>query len=265
MKSTIPHSQKRQREPSPIPAKDGQKTIKAKKSGASLSDSDDSEGHSRATQQPKDLEEEPNESLVPLDKVQTLAEMGKHAPFLIQRLEQKVVHTREYVSMCSALSRSKYFDGKLFGVLASSLTRAFKRREISLMDSLNILLSLSEINAYDAAMFTEACHYLRLNMDALPEPDQYRLEAALKRVHHDPGTEFFSKKKAKGDRREACPMFWRGQCKWGPRCKLSHDPENFEGTAKEGTWKPPSMSGGLSRGYKQSADLYKADKCGALW
>eukprot|EP00439_Symbiodinium_sp_Y106_P084392 s1430_g25.t1 len=67
------------------------------------------------------------------------------------------------------------------------------------------------------------------------------------------------------DRRQACPMFWRGQCKWGPKCKLSHDSSSFESTMDSGSWRPPSQSGGKSVGFKQSSDLFKADRCGALW
>lgn len=60
-------------------------------------------------------------------------------------------------------------------------------------------------------------------------------------------------------------MFWRGQCKWGPKCKLSHDQDSFEVTMRDGNWKTPTQSGGKSVGFKQSADLFKEDRCGALW
>lgn len=204
---------------------------------------------------------------VPLDKVKTLSQMAKLAPTLEKRLKLGSVKSSELCEVAKALARSKYFDPGLFSPLAVLLRKAFEKNELGTMDIVNTICWLAELNAYDAGLFEVACKSLFPTLAQLPDNERQRIEAALKQVNHNPGDEFRSalKTKKRGDGRDACPMFWLGQCKWGPRCKLSHDPLSFEHTARQGTWRPPSSSGGKSRGFVQSADLYKADKCGALW
>jgi len=203
---------------------------------------------------------------VPLGKVETLGQMARKAPELERRLKRGDLRPRELCEVVGALSRSRYFDAGLFDPLAKELARAFRKRHLDTMEVLNAICSLADLNAYDEPMFEAACSFLSPGMERLDGADRQRLEAALKRVNHDAGGTFAAVlKEARRDRREACPMFWRGQCKWGPKCKLSHDAEAFESSTATGTWRPPTQSGGKSVGFKQSADLFKADRCGALW
>lgn len=223
-------------------------------------DSDDESGSSHVSVS-TDLK------VVPLGEVETLSQMTKLAPSLEKRLRNDTIESSELCEVARALARSRYFDPVIFNSLAVLLRRAFERKDLGVTDMINIICWLAELNAYDSLLFDVACRTLCRELGHLSESERQRVETALKQVNHDPGDEFKAalKTKKRGDSREACPMFWRGQCKWGPRCKLSHDPLSFESTAREGTWKPPSSSGGKSRGFVQSADLYKADKCGALW
>jgi len=204
---------------------------------------------------------------VPLEKVETLSQMARLAPDLEKKLRRGDVRPRELCEVANALARSKYFDPNLFGSLAKELRRVFERRQLGAEETLAAVCALAELNAYDAEMFKAACEVLRPELSGLPDAKRQRLESALKQVKHCPSDDFRHAMKTRGraDTREACPMFWRGQCKWGPRCKLSHDTDSFEGTIEDGKWRPPSESGGRSVGYKQSADLFKADRCGALW
>jgi len=204
---------------------------------------------------------------VPIEKVETLSEMARLAPALDRRLRKGEVRPRELCEVANALARSKYFDPSLFESLAKELRVVFERRKLGTEETLEAVCALAELNAYDIGMFKAACAVLQPDVVRLPDAKRQRLESALKRVKHDPGDEFTHAMKTRGraDTREACPMFWRGQCKWGPRCKLSHDSDAFEGTMQDGRWRPPTQSGGKSVGFKQSADLFKADRCGALW
>jgi len=204
---------------------------------------------------------------VPLDKVETLSQMARLAPDLERRLRKGDVRPRELCEVANALARSKYFDPNLFASLAKELRRVFEKRQLGAEETLAAVCALAELNAYDAEMFKAACAVLRPELSALTDAKRQRLESALKQVRHVPNDDFQHAMKTRGrsDTREACPMFWRGQCKWGPRCKLSHDTDSFEGTIEDGKWRPPTQSGGKSVGYKQSADLFKADRCGALW
>jgi len=59
-----------------------------------------------------------------------------------------------------------------------------------------------------------------------------------------------------------CVPFFKGQCKWGPKCRFSHVQDTFDTAANSASW-AKSTSG--SQGYLQSADMYKADRTGALW
>jgi len=206
--------------------------------------------------------------LVPMEDVQTLGEMSQHAPQLERRLEDRDLDARELVKVAAAIARSKFFDAGLMEKLADEVRHVCKKRQLNVADTISILCCYADLNAPAPEMFEAACKMLHPEVSGLAESDRQRLDAALKRVGHSVDDAFASALRKRGrdaDRREACPMFWRGQCKWGPKCKLSHDPDAFEGSVKEGNWRPPSMSGGKSVGYKQSADLFKADRCGALW
>lgn len=204
---------------------------------------------------------------VPIEKVETLGQMARLAPDLERRLRKGDVRPRELCAVASALARSKYFDPNLFGNLAKELRRVFEKRQVGTEETLDAVCALAELNAYDADMFKAACEVLRPELSRLPDAKRQRLDSALKQVKHNPSDDFRHAMRTRGrtDNREACPMFWRGQCKWGPRCKLSHDADSFEGTIEDGKWRPPSESGGKSVGYKQSSDLFKSDRCGALW
>lgn len=205
---------------------------------------------------------------VPIEKVETLGQMARLAPDLEKRLKQGEVKPRELIEVVSALKRSKFFDGNLFQRLAKELRLALDKRRLGSSETLEAVCSLAELNAYDAGMFEAACDVLRPEVARLPEASRQRLDAALKQVNHRPGDSFLEALRVKSeklDKREPCPLFFRGQCKWGPKCKLSHDDRSFEKAVQDGTWRPPSQSGGKSVGFKQSNDMFKADRCGALW
>jgi hypothetical protein len=209
---------------------------------------------------------------VPLKDVQTLGQMARQAPDLEKRLNNGDVRPRELVEAAAALARSKFFDAGLFKPLHSELARACRKGYLSTADMLAALCDLAELNAYDKHLFEDACSALlqsASDLERMPESERKRLDAALKRVNHDPGQRLMSVLKAKAevlsDRRAPCPLFFKGQCKWGPKCKLSHDDAAFERSIRDGTWKPPSQTGTKSRGFEQSADLFKQDRCGALW
>ncbi|CAK9048663.1 unnamed protein product [Durusdinium trenchii] len=214
-------------------------------------------------------DEEPNgEKPVPLEEVQSLGQMAKLAPGLQKRLKRGDLRSKELCEVVAALGRSKFFDGGLFEVLANELRRAFNRRSLGPSEVITTIAQLGDLNAYNQRVFEAACDALERELNRVPEALRQKLESTLKQVKHTPSEGFLralSQRSGGGDRRQACPMFWRGQCKWGPKCKLSHDDNSFENTMDSGSWKPPSMSGGKSVGFKQSADLFKADRCGALW
>lgn len=208
------------------------------------------------------------QSNVPIDKVETLAQMARMAPDLQKKLKRGDLRPRELCDVAAALNRSKFFDGSIFELLAKELRRAFKKDQLGPSDTAICLCSLAELNAYDATLFEAACtSMMQQRAGSMAESLKSRLESCFRQVNHNPGEDFSQilRPKGRSDGREACTMFWRGQCKWGPKCKLSHDTASFEGSVRDGKWKPPSESGGKSVGFRQSADLFKADRCGALW
>lgn len=208
------------------------------------------------------------EKPVRVEEVQSLGQMAKLAPSLQKRLKRGDLRAKELCEVVAALVRSKFFDGDLFEILANELRRAFNRRSLGPSEIITTIAQLGDLNAYNQRVFEAACDALERELSRVPEALRQKLEGTLRRVKHTPSEDFqkaLSQRSGASDRRAACPMFWRGQCKWGPKCKLSHDDNSFESTIDSGTWKPPSMSGGKSVGFKQSADLFKADRCGALW
>eukprot|EP00811_Abedinium_folium_P007341 NODE_16773_length_978_cov_4.464160.p1 GENE.NODE_16773_length_978_cov_4.464160~~NODE_16773_length_978_cov_4.464160.p1 ORF type:complete len:194 (+),score=65.97 NODE_16773_length_978_cov_4.464160:1-582(+) len=193
--------------------------------------------------------------------------MTQLAPTLEHRLLEGAVGARELCDIAGALARSRYFDAKLFGLLVIELRKAIANKALTALSTVNVVCWLAELNAYDAGLFEAACSSLIVVLGTLPESERNRMEASLKSVNHEPSAEFKGglKTKRPEDSRTTCPMFWRGQCKWGQRCKFSHEASAFETSVNCGAWRAPSQSGGRSRGYMQSADLYKGDKIGAMW
>eukprot|EP00747_Dinoflagellata_sp_TGD_P166107 gnl/TRDRNA2_/TRDRNA2_188381_c0_seq1.p1 gnl/TRDRNA2_/TRDRNA2_188381_c0~~gnl/TRDRNA2_/TRDRNA2_188381_c0_seq1.p1 ORF type:complete len:272 (-),score=44.63 gnl/TRDRNA2_/TRDRNA2_188381_c0_seq1:100-915(-) len=203
---------------------------------------------------------------VPLDKVERIGQMAQLAPSLEKRLKRGEVRERELCEIAAALNRSKFFDGGLFEQLSKELERAFRKRRLGHQDAMKVLCWLAEMNAYNAEMFSAACAVLEPELSSFPEPEQRRVEAALKGVNHLSQSFASALKGARRvDKREACPLFWKGQCKWGPKCKLSHDQDNFESTVQDGRWQAANSLKNKTQGFMQSADMYKADRCGALW
>lgn len=241
-------------------------TEKSKEKEFAWMDSDDEASASPASPPSQPREKSPEK--VALEDVHTLSQMTRMAGSFEQRLKRREMNPRDLVELVRALSRSKYFDPSLFARLTDALRKAFGEKALRGPQVLDVLCRLSDLNAYNVGLFNDGCELLQPVLEQLPEVDRQRFEASLKQVKHSISeglADSLKTKKLQGDTRAACPMFWRGQCKWGPKCKLSHDVNSFEGTAREGTWRPPSVSGGPSRGFKQSADMFTADKCGALW
>eukprot|EP00929_Paragymnodinium_shiwhaense_P008906 TRINITY_DN112896_c0_g1_i1.p1 TRINITY_DN112896_c0_g1~~TRINITY_DN112896_c0_g1_i1.p1 ORF type:complete len:336 (+),score=85.65 TRINITY_DN112896_c0_g1_i1:161-1168(+) len=210
---------------------------------------------------------------VPIAQIDTLGQMARAATSLQKRLEKGELRPRELVEVVQALARSKYFNGELFSALADELRRAVeaRRRDLGVQEILDVVFKLADLNAYNERLFEAACVALTSEMPAVPESERQKLEATLKRFSHRPGDEFIAALRSRrpeastGSRKPPCELFFRGQCKWGPKCKLSHDEAAFDNAMNSSTWRPPTQSGNKSVGYKQSADLFKADRCGALW
>eukprot|EP00434_Breviolum_minutum_P000269 symbB.v1.2.000221.t1/scaffold4.1/size633627/3 len=242
------------------------KDEKKEKEFAWMDSEEEAESPPKAT--PKRTRSSSEEKPVRVEEVQSLGQMAKLAPKLQKRMKRGDLRSKELCEVVAALGRSKFFDGGLFEVLAIELRRAFNRRSLGPNDVITTIAQLGDLNAYNEGVFEAACDALEREMNRVPEALRQKLEVTLRRVNHVPSEQFrkaLSQRSGGRDGRAACPMFWRGQCKWGPKCKLSHDDTSFESTVDSGKWKPPSMSGGKSVGFKQSADLFKDDRCGALW
>merc|ERR1712072_1226435 len=99
------------------------------------------------------------------------------------------------------------------------------------------LCCLAELNAYNARVFEAACSELKPSVASLPAPVRDRLRSALTAVSHDAGSTFMADLRGKkaNDNRALCESFVRGQCKMGPKCKMSHDMDKFEDAVKN--WK----------------------------
>eukprot|EP00933_Yihiella_yeosuensis_P083381 TRINITY_DN97580_c0_g1_i1.p1 TRINITY_DN97580_c0_g1~~TRINITY_DN97580_c0_g1_i1.p1 ORF type:complete len:308 (+),score=61.30 TRINITY_DN97580_c0_g1_i1:80-1003(+) len=203
---------------------------------------------------------------IKIDKVESFGQMAKLAPSIEKRLKRGEVRSKELCEIVAALARTKFFDGDLFEKLASELKRAFQRRSLGPTSVVETVIMLADLNAYNSDVFEAACKSLDRNFSDVPQALRAKFEGVLKKFNHEPGDCFLNvMKNASRDRRAACPLFWKGQCKWGPKCKLSHDQDNFEETMDKGRWKAPGALGNKSVGFQQSADLFKADRCGALW
>jgi len=209
--------------------------------------------------------EEPLAKEVPLDEVTSLSQMARLAPGLRAKLRGGDVRPREMCALCRAAAKTKFFDGELFEELFAVLPKELRRGRFSREEMLDIICGLSGLNAYNAGVFDAACAALTPSVAGLPSADRERIKAALSAVKHDAGSAFMGELRGKkaSDNRDLCELFVRGQCKMGPRCKLSHDMDKFEDATKN--WKGVGGQDGKSQGYRQSADLFKADRCGALW
>ncbi|CAE8611056.1 unnamed protein product, partial [Polarella glacialis] len=118
-----------------------------------------------------------------------------------------------------------FFDGGLFEKLADELRRAFNRRSLGPTDIITALISLADLNAYNEKVFEAACDALDKGLSSVPEALRQKLDNALKQVKHRPSEDFMTALRCAGSgggsRKAACPLFWKGQCKWGPKCTAS--------------------------------------------
>lgn len=179
---------------------------------------------------------------IPMIQVQSLGEMARHAPDLKLRLKSGDVRPRELVQAAGALSRSKFFDADIFELLHPELERACRKARLGKEEISSALCDLAELNAYDKRFFEVACSTLSRDLEWLPLAERNRLEAALKRVKHDPGQNFIESlrsTKAPGARpKRVCQAFFRGQCREGEKCTFSHDDRDFERACDKGAWRP---------------------------
>lgn len=206
---------------------------------------------------------------VPLDKVETLSQMARIAPKLRKQLKDGELRPQELGLVCIAAAKTKFFDGGLFESMYPVLRKAFKKEKLRAEEVIEIVCALASLNAYNTRVFDSACATLKDSVVSWDAQVKERLKAALAAVGHNPGSSFMNDlqaKKAVGvDNRGICHMFVRGQCKWGGRCKQSHDLAKFDEASKGGQWKGLEGANNKSRGFQQSADLFKMDKRGALW
>lgn len=228
-------SRSRSRSPSPK-EESGEKESKPKKEFAWM----DSDGESDASK--KSDKSASSSKPVPMSKVQSLGEMARLAPDLKHRLRRGDVRPRELVEAAGALSRSKFFDADIFELLHPELERACRKGRLGKEEMHSALCDLAELNAYDKQLFEAACAALARDVERLSEAERHSLEAALKRVRHDPGQNFIASlrsTKAPGDRpKRVCQAFFRGQCRSGTTCTFSHDDRDFERACDKGTWRP---------------------------
>eukprot|EP00397_Hematodinium_sp_SG-2012_P066238 GEMP01098577.1.p1 GENE.GEMP01098577.1~~GEMP01098577.1.p1 ORF type:complete len:260 (+),score=43.64 GEMP01098577.1:42-821(+) len=151
---------------------------------------------------------------------------------------------------------SKFFDGDLFEALTARFLKELKGglRPSRAIVAFQVLHDLNALNARARVDIEEFFRRQKSDLDN-------GILASLKQVF---GNEFTPSASASssGPPKAVCPAFWRGQCKWGSRCKQSHSEDQFESTMQSGRWKKPK---GESVGMQQSMSLSSADKTGALW
>lgn len=127
-----------------------------------------------------------------------------------------------------------------------------------------ILHALKALNASDKKTFD-------LGLDLLVEhrmvliPRQVEVKELFKQTHENDGRLkiILATKAADTLRRKVCAMHFRGQCKWGSRCKYSHEQSMFDEQVESGRWNQLPTQG--SSGFLQSRDLQAADRTGQLW
>lgn len=228
-------SNSRSRSPSAKKAKGGEKEKKAEKKFAWM----DSDEESNASK--KSDKSASSSKPVAMSEVQSLGDMARQAPDLERRLKRGDVRPRELVEAAGAMARAKFFDAGIFELLHPELERACRKGRLGKEEMHSALCDLAELNAYDKRLFEVACSALARDVERLPEAERQRLEAALKRVRHDPGQNFIESlrsTKAPGDRpKGVCQAFFRGQCNFGNSCKMSHDDRVCDRAMEKGTWK----------------------------
>lgn len=231
-------SRSRSRSRSPTPKRDAsEKEKKTEKEFAWM----DSDGESDAS---KKADQSAASALKPvsMSQVQSLGEMARHAPDLKLRLKRGDVRPRELMEVAGALSRSKFYDADIFELLHPELERACRKGRLGREEMHSALCDLAELNAYDKRFFEIACSALSRDVAWLPVAERNRLEAALKRVKHDPGQNFIeslrSTKAPGAPPQRVCQAFFRGQCRDGEKCTFSHDDRDFERACDKGTWRP---------------------------
>merc|ERR1712125_109858 len=141
---------------------------------------------------------------------------SRMAPGLRKKLQRGEVRTRDMCILCRVAAKTKFFAGDLFEELFPVLKKDLKRRKLSAEEATEIMCCLASLNAYNADVFDAACSCLQPDLQSLASAERENIKAALASVKHDAGSTFMSalsKKEKVEDRRPACELFFRGQCK----------------------------------------------------
>lgn len=177
-------------------------------------------------------EESRRSRLERLPQVQTLSEFLRLAPQLARDVQS--MGAADFVSLCQAASRVKFFDGELFEEVFRHLLPKIQQSQLTPSQVADILGCLTELNACDAGMLAAAsasmiprigeldkAQRLRL-LDLLGDsksPHAARLVNALRSAPVPEDVPLM----AASNGRLACKHFARGFCVHGKKCTFAHE------------------------------------------
>mmetsp|Transcript_98151 Transcript_98151/g.256324 ORF Transcript_98151/g.256324 Transcript_98151/m.256324 type:complete len:476 (+) Transcript_98151:80-1507(+) len=170
--------------------------------------------------------------LTQLRELQTFAGFVRLTESLVSRASSMA--SDHFVELCRAAARVKYFDGDLFGEVFKHLVPKIKAQELALAQLADIVQSLVDLNACDAAVTSATAAVLiprvgdldkvqRLRwLDLLKDLKGPQFEVLASALKTAPCVED-DKQNMSTSGKIACRHYARGFCAMGKNCTFAHE------------------------------------------
>lgn len=125
-----------------------------------------------------------------LSEVETLSQMLRLVPQLCRRL--LTMPPAELVEAIAAASRVRFYDAEFFEKLLPEIRARLRKRgsAFAARELVNVTVSLQELNAYDAPIFTAIARELKHRVGELDSQHRKRLLTVYKTVNHQNDADF---------------------------------------------------------------------------
>jgi hypothetical protein len=209
----------------------------------------------------QNVEADDGQPVVPFSEVSTMPQCIRAVNDLVSRVE--TVSHLELFDACIACKKIGCFDADFFTHVHKVMPSHIQNSMYSVDKVIVLLAVLNALNAVNYHVFEAALELLVKNADELIDR-QTEIKGLFSRTHADDVrlVEILRTKRVAAPKK-VCTMYFRGQCKWGPRCKFSHDQSSFDKMASQGRWQQLPAKG--SSGFQQSRNLQAPDRTGQLW
>lgn len=200
-------------------------------------DSEEEEDDKKEEKEKKE-EDEDKVNAEELNNVQSFGRMVILAPALLKWFRSGSMTPADVGTACSALERTKFFDGDILEELYVLLKKLFEQDRLSLEQAHNALLCLHTLNAFDESVFCAAAAAFFGRTASMESGLRNVWAEMFQRVSDEKVKKFVQLLQVPpldptnpGYRKLRCTVLNHGHCLFGSSCSFSHEtsaPLSFE-------------------------------------